>query len=44
MIEALATDPLAPADFASFCETSGDALVECVETDGVFRILIRRSG
>jgi tRNA 2-thiouridine synthesizing protein A len=44
LIEAFATDPLAPEDFASFCETSGDALVECVETEGVFRILIRRAG
>jgi tRNA 2-thiouridine synthesizing protein A len=44
LLEAFVTDPLAPEDFASMCETSGDALIECVETDGVFRILIRRAG
>jgi tRNA 2-thiouridine synthesizing protein A len=44
LIEAFVTDPLAPEDFASMCETSGDALIECVEVDGVFRILIRRAG
>lgn len=44
LIEAFATDPLAPEDFASFCETSGDTLIECVESEGVFRILIRRAG
>ncbi len=44
LIEAFATDPLAPEDFASFCETSGDTLIECVEEGGVFRILIRRAG
>jgi tRNA 2-thiouridine synthesizing protein A len=42
LIEALATDPLAPEDFASFCRMGGHTLVECVETDGVFRILILR--
>ncbi|THD46026.1 MAG: sulfurtransferase TusA family protein [Bradyrhizobium sp.] len=44
VLEVLATDPLAPEDFASFCETNGHALVECAETEGVFRILIRRAG
>ncbi len=44
LIEALATDPLAPEDFAAFCETSGDTLIACVEEGGVFRILIRRAG
>ena len=44
LLEAFVTDPLAPEDFASMCETSGDALIECVATDGVFRILIRRAG
>jgi len=42
LIEVLATDPLAPLDFASFCETTGDELVESSEREGVFRFLIRR--
>ena len=33
-LEVLATDPLSPVDFAAYCEASGDALVESVETDG----------
>ena len=43
-VEVFADDPLSPVDFAAFCEASGDKLVESVETDGVFRFLIRRAG
>jgi tRNA 2-thiouridine synthesizing protein A len=43
VLEVLATDPLAPEDFASFCEAGGHALVACAEIDGAFRILIRRA-
>ena len=43
-LEVFADDPLSPVDFAAYCEASGDRLVECVETDGVFRFLIRRAG
>ncbi len=43
-LEDLADDPLSPVDFAAFCAASGDALVESVENDGVFRFLIRRAG
>jgi len=43
-LEVLASDPLSPVDFAAYCEKSGDALVESVERDGVFRFLIRRAG
>ena len=43
-LEVFADDPLSPVDFAAFCQASGDALVESVETDGVFRFLIRRGG
>jgi tRNA 2-thiouridine synthesizing protein A len=43
LLEVLATDPLAPLDFASFCETSGNELVESTATDGVFRFIIRRA-
>ncbi|MBV8474250.1 MAG: SirA family protein, partial [Hyphomicrobiales bacterium] len=35
--------PLAPLDFASFCETSGNELVASSAADGVFRFLIRRA-
>jgi tRNA 2-thiouridine synthesizing protein A len=43
-LEVFASDPLSPVDFAAYCEASGDRLVESVETDGVFRFLIRRAG
>jgi tRNA 2-thiouridine synthesizing protein A len=43
-LEVLATDPLSPVDFAAFCEAGGDALLESVETDAVFRFVIRRGG
>ncbi len=43
-LEVFADDPLSPVDFAAYCETSGDKLVESVESDGVFRMLIRRAG
>ena len=43
-LEVLADDPLSPVDFAAYCQASGDHLVESVETDGVFRFLIRRAG
>ena len=43
-LEVLADDPLSPVDFEAYCYASGDALVESVATDGVFRFLIRRAG
>jgi tRNA 2-thiouridine synthesizing protein A len=43
-LEVLADDPLSPVDFAAYCQQSGDALVESVARDGVFRFLIRRAG
>ena len=43
LLEVLATDPLAPLDFASFCETTGNELVESTAIDGVFRFVIRRA-
>ncbi len=43
-LEVFADDPLSPVDFAAYCEASGDKLAESVETDGVFRFLIRRGG
>ena len=43
-LEVFADDPLSPVDFEAFCQASGDDLTESVETDGVFRFLIRRGG
>jgi tRNA 2-thiouridine synthesizing protein A len=43
-LEVFADDPLSPVDFEAFCQASGDTLVENVESDGVFRFLIRRAG
>ena len=43
-LEVLADDPLSPVDFEAYCQASGDALVESVESAGVFRFLIRRAG
>ncbi len=39
----LATDPDSPKDFAAFCETTGDELVEWSEAGGVFTYLLRKA-
>ena len=44
LLEVLATDPSAPADFEAFCETTGNQLVDCTEEGGVFTIVIRKAG
>jgi tRNA 2-thiouridine synthesizing protein A len=44
ILEVLATDPGAVADFASFCEVTGHALVASDEADGVFSFKIRKRG
>ena len=44
LLEVTATDPSAVADFQSFCETTGDELVEWQENDGVFLFRIRKAG
>ncbi len=41
-LEVMATDPAAPRDFASFCETTGHDLVESRESDGVFTMIVRK--
>jgi tRNA 2-thiouridine synthesizing protein A len=43
-LQVLASDPAAPKDFAAFCQTTGHALLASDESDGVFRILIRKAG
>ena len=44
LLEVLATDSSAPADFEAFCETTGNHLVGCTQEDGVFTIVIRKAG
>jgi tRNA 2-thiouridine synthesizing protein A len=39
----LATDPSAPEDFRSFCETAGHVLLDSRQEDGVFVIRLRRA-
>lgn len=42
-LEVIATDPGAVADFAAFCRTTGNALVESGQTGNTFRFLIKKS-
>jgi tRNA 2-thiouridine synthesizing protein A len=42
-LEVLATDPGAVKDFAAFCRTTGNLLVESTAEAGVFRFVIRKS-
>lgn len=44
MLEVKATDPSAVADFQSFCETTGDELIDWQEDGGVFVFRIRKAG
>lgn len=44
ILEVKATDPGALADFKSFCEATGDELVEAREADGIFHFRIRKAG
>jgi tRNA 2-thiouridine synthesizing protein A len=41
-LEVLATDPGSVADFAAFCRTTGNELLESTEASGVYRFLIKR--
>lgn len=43
-LEVLASDPSAPQDFRSFCDTTGHRLRESSEEDGLFRFLLEKSG
>lgn len=42
-LEVLATDPGSVADFAAFCRTTGNTLVEQSDNGGVFRFLIKHT-
>lgn len=44
VLEVIATDPSAVADFQSFCETTGDELLSWTEREGRFTFLIRKAG
>ena len=44
ILEVRATDPGAVADFKSFCEATGDELMDWQEADGVFLFRIRKGG
>ncbi len=41
-LQIVATDPSAPADFKSFCETAGHDLLDSHEEEGVFVITLRK--
>ena len=43
-LEILSTDPGSVADFAAFCRTTGNELVEQSEEGGVWTYLIRKTG
>lgn len=43
-LEVLATDPGSVADFAAFCRSTGNELVEATAADGVYRFLIKHTG
>jgi len=43
-LEILSTDPGSVADFAAFCRTTGNELVEQNEDGGVWTYLIRKAG
>jgi tRNA 2-thiouridine synthesizing protein A len=42
LVEALATDPGSVADFAAWCKTTGNELVEQVTEGPVYRFVIRK--
>ena len=42
-LEVLATDPGSVADFAAFCRTTGNELVELTAKEGVYRFLIKHT-
>jgi tRNA 2-thiouridine synthesizing protein A len=42
ILQVRATDPGAARDFAAFCETTGDRLLESSEADGVYQFRIKK--
>ena len=43
-LEVVSTDPGSVADFAAFCRTTGNKLLEQHEEGGIFTYLIRKAG
>jgi tRNA 2-thiouridine synthesizing protein A len=43
-LEVISTDPGSVADFAAFCRTTGNELVEQSEANGIYTYLIRKAG
>ena len=43
ILEVYSTDPGSVADFAAFCRTTGNELVEQSDADGVWTYLIRKT-
>ncbi len=41
-LEILATDPGSLEDFAAYCKSTGNELVNASESDGIIRFLIRK--
>ena len=44
ILQVLATDPGAVADFAAFCRTTGNELVDSSVDDGTYSFLIKHTG
>ncbi|MBA3875323.1 MAG: hypothetical protein C0498_00060 [Anaerolinea sp.] len=42
LVEVLATDPGAPKDFAAWCRTTGNELLDQTSDGAVYRFVIRR--
>lgn len=42
-LEVLSTDPGSVADFAAFCRTTGNEMLEQTESDGIWTYLIRKT-
>lgn len=42
ILEAIATDPGAPADFAAWAKTTGNELLETVSNSGEYKFYIKR--
>ena len=44
VLEVISTDPGSVAEFGTFCQTTGNELIEQNEADGIYSYLIRKAG
>ena len=44
VLEVIATDPAAPKDFEVFCDNTGHQLTSSTEDNGVFTIVLTKTG